>query len=111
MTNETMKPAFEPTRQSRFSYSLRSLLLLVILAAVLFGWWFGRIPEVESKFEIEGPLFVQYTIRKSSNTTTGDQITGALGIDFQGDNVVVYTEKGGTVLASDSLLHFVWLYE
>jgi len=111
MTNETMKPTCEVTQQRGFSFSLRSLLLLVLLAALLFSWWFGQISEAESRFDIEGPVFVQYTIRKSPNTTAGDQITGALGIDFQGDNVVVYTENGGTVLASDTLLNFVWLYE
>ena len=101
------------------AFSIRTLLLLVLIFALAMGWALDRAKmksEIKSvsespEYDIQGPLFVQYTVRKSSNSTAGSKISGALGIDFRGGNTIIHTRQGGTVLSSASLVDCVWLFE
>ena len=97
------------------AFSLRTLLLLVLIFALAMGWALDRAKmksaSESSEYDIQGPLFVQYTVRKSSNSTAGSKISGALGIDFRGGNTIVHTRQGGTVLSSASLVDCVWIFD
>ena len=113
MTHEnpvTLPPNRVP---KRWAFSLSTLLFLITTLATAFAWWSDRssnqatVPKAP-QYDVPGPLFVAYTLRKSPNTTAGQQHTNALGINFRGDNIVVHTQNGGVVLTSNSLIELIW---
>ena len=101
------KPA--PRRAVRFaSFSLRDLIFLVTIIAVCVAWWIDRSRPVAKSYDIVGPVSVWYEVTVSSNSRVKRNVREASGIDFVGDNIVVFTENGGVVIAPDNLLEFHW---
>lgn len=96
----------------RLSFSLGNLLMLVALIAVSIAWWGDRNRSSSPpKYDIPGPISVSYKVRTSPSSTSGGSIGGVKGINYRGNNVIVYTESGGAVLAGDSLIRFTWVSE
>lgn len=105
-TNEDREPSRRP-----FSFGISNLLMLIALVAVCLAWWGSYIPATNRKFDIAGPISVSYSIRTSATSTSGSKIEGVRGIEFRGDNIVLYTTDGGVMLPGSSLIDFRWSQE
>jgi hypothetical protein len=113
MSEEEVRPLESSRGPSRWSFNLSTLLLLVALLAFIFAWSAERNDRSKNtepgpKYDVAGPLVVSYTLQTSPNSTAGQQHMEALGIDFKGSNVVVYTSNGGVVLPPHSLTECIW---
>lgn len=113
MSNDEVTPLVSTRGPSRWSLNLSTLLLLVALFAVAFAWWADRnvgskSAEGKPKYDVAGPLFVHFRLQTSPNSTAEQQHLEALGINFEGSNVVVYTTTGGVILPSKSLIECIW---
>ncbi|MDA7925125.1 hypothetical protein N9B60_06955 [Mariniblastus sp.] len=98
----------QKTRFQRPTFSMGNLLMVVALIGICLGWWVDHNRRGVQEYDIQGPVSIFYTIRTSPNSTAGGRFQGALGIDFRGSNIVVYTGDDGVVMPSSSMIDFSW---
>ena len=95
----------------RLSVSMSNLLMLFTITAISIAWWVDRNRTSPQEYDIPGPIFVSYKVRTSSSSTSGGKVSGVKGINYQGNNIIVHTENGGTVMSGNSLIEFTWKQE
>ena len=95
----------------KLSFGLGSLLLLVTLSAVSVAWWLEHNRPPVAQYDVTGPIWVEFQIRRNENSTPSRRIHGVLGLNFRADQITVHTAKGGVVVPKEILIEFEWFKE
>ena len=86
--------------------------MVIALVAISIAWWIDHNRKPAEKYDVAGPITISYVVRNEGhpNGITRSTIGGAVGINFQGGNLIVYTGKSGkvVVISGASLIECEW---
>ena len=107
-THSNASETAERQNSRMLSFSVRDLLFALTVVAICLAWWADRIQKRPAVHDVMGPLTVDYTIRTSEKAKSTRRTVGVQGIDFHGDNTVVFTNEGGAVIPPGNLIELKW---